>query len=401
MKKERKQSNVLLWTKILHKLAIFNYLSPQKLGLLLVIASCILQSRTSCLYKASEKIKSVVGIANPKGIEYQTFIKFFATGKGDLIQKAILQLTLLFLFHTCTNCHLVLDRTNWEYGKTHKNILCIGAIYHGCFIPLVWIDLNKAGNSKMQVRLELIQRLKSQWVEVLPFPALHLSGDREFIGDFWLRQLVKLEIDFVIRIKKNKKCQVWFNDGIKNREVKMKTLHRYMAKKGLKSIEIVLAGDYIAQLIIIENSSPKPDEPFLYLITNINDVLKATQLYRMRWKIECCFKHLKTNGFNLEKQAFTAPHKIELLLSLLVWVYAMAIYEGIIIHQSPKTKPKIKNYKVLDNMGEIRLVYYPAISVFRAGLAHLENTICNVFKLIRYIYKLLKPYWPVNQHFIS
>jgi hypothetical protein len=400
MKKERKQSDVLLRTKILHKLAIFKYISPQKLGILLVIACCILKSRTSCLYKASEKIKSVVGFLHPKGIEYQTFIKFFATGKGDLIQKAILQLTLLFLFHTCSHCHLVLDRTNWEYGKTHKNILCIGAIYYGCFVPLVWVDLNKAGNSKMQVRLDLIQRLKSQWVEVLPFPTLHLSGDREFIGDFWLRQLVKLEIDFVIRIKKNKKCQVWFNNGIKNREIKIKTLHRYMIKKGLKSIEIVLAGDYIAQLIILENTSPKPDEPFLYLITNIDDVEKAAQLYRMRWKIECCFKHLKTNGFNLEKQAFTAPHKIELLMSLLVLVYALAIYEGVIIHQSDETKPKTKTYKVLDFKGDIRIVYYPAISVFRAGLAHIENCIDNVFKLIRYLVKRLYAYCSLFQQLI-
>ena len=98
----------------------------------------------------------------------------------------------------------------------------------------------------MQVRLDLIKRLKSQWLEILPFPALHLSGDREFIGDFWLRELVKQQIQFVIRIKNNRKCLVWFNNGIKNREVKIKVLHRYMVKKGVRSHDIILAGDYIA-----------------------------------------------------------------------------------------------------------------------------------------------------------
>ena len=394
MKKERKRTDILLWAKILHKLPILSYLSPQKIGLFLALACCILKSRTSCIYKASEKIGSVMGIDNPKGIDYQSFIKFFATGKGDLIQKAIFQTIVLFLFHTCSNCHLVLDRTNWEYGKVHKNILCIGAIYYGCFIPLVWIDLNKAGNSTMKTRLTLIKRLKSQWVEVLPFPVLHLSGDREFIGDFWLRELVRLDIQFVIRIKNNKKCLVWFNNRIKNREVKIKVLHKYMIKKGLKSHEIVLAGDYIAQFIVLENISSQPgtaDEPFLYLITNVDDIEQAAQLYRMRWKIECCFKHLKTNGFNLEDQAFTAPHKIELLISIIVLVYALAIYEGIIIQQADEIKTK--TYKVKHQNGQTRFVFYPEKSVFRAGLAQIENIITNVKSFFDYLQNIVFRYW--------
>ena len=397
MKKNAKQSDILLWTKVLNTMPIYKSLSAKKLGLFLALACCILKSRTSCIYKASEKISNVIGVKNPKGIDYQSFIKFFATGKGDIIQKAIFQTILLFLFHTCPSCHLVLDRTNWKYGKVHKNILCIGAIYYGCFVPLVWVDLNKAGNSKMRMRLDLIGRLKNQWLEVLPFPVLHLSGDREFIGDYWLRELVKLEIKFVIRIKNNKKCQVWFNNGIKDREVKLKALHRYMTKKGLKSHQIVLAGDYIAQIIVLQNTAPQPDEPFLYLITNVDDIEQAAELYRIRWKIECCFKHLKTNGFNLESQAFTAPHKIELLMSILVLVYAMAIYEGVIIHQTEQVKTK--TYKVKEHSGQIRLVSYPEISVFRAGLAFMEEAIINLKKLIEYLNNIVFNYFIENQHF--
>jgi hypothetical protein len=397
MKKNAKQTDILLWTKVLNKVSIFKYLSPQKLGVLLAIACCILKSRTSCIYKASDKISSVIGLRSPKGIDYQSFIKFFATGKGDIIQKAILQTILLFLFHSCPSCHLVLDRTNWKYGKVHKNILCIGAIYYGCFVPLVWVDLNKAGNSSMKVRLELIERLKSQWVEVLPFPILHLSGDREFIGDFWLRELVKLDIQFVIRLKNNRKCQVWFNNGIRDKEVKLKALHRYMTKKGLKSHPIVLAGDYIAQIIVLENTALQPDEPFLYLITNVADDQQAAQLYRMRWKIECCFKHLKTNGFNLEDQAFTAPHKIELLMSILVLVYALAIYEGVIIHQTEQVKTK--TYKLKDNKRLIRTVDYPQKSVFRAGLAFIDDAILNLKKLIEYLHNFAFNYFVDNHCF--
>ena len=395
MKKENTPTDLLLWIEDLVTCPILRSFRPQKIRLLLVLACCILKSRTSCIYKSSEKIGSVVGVENPKGIDYQSFIKFFATGKGDVIQKAIFQLIVLFLFHTCANCHLVLDRTNWEYGKVHKNLLCIGAIYYGCFIPLVWTDLNKAGNSNMATRLALIQRLQSQWLEILPFPVLHLSGDREFIGDYWLRELVKLRIQFVIRIKQNKKCQVWFNNGIKNRAVKIKVLHKYMLKKGLMAHEIVLAGDYIAQIIVLENTSAQPDEPFLYLITNVEDVQQAAQLYRMRWKIECCFKHLKTNGFNLEDQAFTAPHKIELLMSILVLVYAIAIYEGVIIHQTQEIKSK--TYKVKQRNGTFRCVNYPEISVFRTGLAKIENLILNLKDFIQYLINIVSKFYFDNQ----
>lgn len=155
MKKEAKQPDVLLWTKVSHKLTIFSPLSPQKLGLLLVLACCLLKARTSCIYKARDKISDVVGLLRPIGIDYQSFIKFFSTGKGDVIQKVIFQMVLLFLFSTCTECHLVLDRTNWEFGQVHKNILCIGAIYHGCFIPLVWIDLNNLKPYKLKVCMVL------------------------------------------------------------------------------------------------------------------------------------------------------------------------------------------------------------------------------------------------------
>lgn len=399
MKKKNKQSAVLLWAKVIQKATIFAPVSPQKVGIMLIIACCLLKSKTSCLYKASDKISSCLGLGSLIKVDYQQFIKFFQTGKGDLIQKAILQLIVLFLFKTCTDCHLVLDRTNWKYGKTHKNVLCIGAIYYGCFVPLVWIDLNKAGNSSMKTRLELIQRLKDQWTQVLPFPPIHLSGDREFIGEYWLRQLVKMEILFVIRIKKNKKCQIWFNNGIKEREVKIGVLHKYMTKKGLDSHKIILAGDYIANFIVLKNTSPKPDEPFLYLITNIDETQKAAELYRIRWKIECCFKHLKSNGFDLEKQSFTAPHKIELLISLLVLVYAMAIYEGIIIHQS-EDKPEMKNYKVKELNGAIRVVSYPAKSVFRSGLSKIENIVLNLSDFIAYIEAIIYDFVTLNQAFI-
>lgn len=40
---------------------------------------------------------------------------------------------------------LSLDRTNWLFGKCQINILCLGVVYEGIAIPLMWTMLdNKA-----------------------------------------------------------------------------------------------------------------------------------------------------------------------------------------------------------------------------------------------------------------
>jgi hypothetical protein len=42
------------------------------------------------------------------------------------------------------------------------------------------------------------------------------------------------------------------------------------------------------------------------------------------------FKHLKTNGFNLEDMSLTDLKKIRLMISLVVVAYILAVREGII-----------------------------------------------------------------------
>ena len=61
----------------------------------------------------------------------------------------------------CRNeeCYLLLDRTNWEFSNRKINLLVIGLLYKDVFIPLVWKDLEKKGNSRGAERLKLIDQL--------------------------------------------------------------------------------------------------------------------------------------------------------------------------------------------------------------------------------------------------
>ena len=85
----------------------------------------------------------------------------------------------------------------------------------------------------------------------------------------------------------------------------------------------------------------------IYLITNILHQKRIGKQYAKRWKIEYCFKHLKTNGFNLEAMSLTDLKKIRLMISLVVVAYIMAVREGIIQQKSQPVR--VIKYKTVIN----------------------------------------------------
>jgi transposase len=71
-------------------------------------------------------------------------------------------------------------------------------------------------------------------------------------------------------------------------------------------------------------------EPYIYFISNIENAKKVLKHYLKRWKIECCFRHLKSNGFNMEAMNLKTDNKIELMMGLVVTAYAIAVREGML-----------------------------------------------------------------------
>ena len=80
--------------------------------------------------------------------------------------------------------------------------------------------------------------------------------------------------------------------------------------------------------------NPKGDrlEPYLYFISDLKDAQAIARHYYKRWKIECCFKNLKTNGFNIEDINIQSDEKIELMVAVLAALYLIAVREGILRH---------------------------------------------------------------------
>jgi hypothetical protein len=268
---------------------------------------------------------------------------------------------------------LAIDRTNWKFGKLDINILVLSICYKSIAIPILWDMLPKAGASNSFERQQLMERFISVF-GVNKISAL--LGDREFIGDLWLKFLNDNMIPFYIRIKGNitigriEDELVTANHLVKklgNGEYIVLNGKRYLGKnyKGPK-LQIAALRNNEGELVIIATND------------NPND---AINIYKRRWEIETLFGCLKTRGFNFENTHIVNLDRISTLLGILAITFAFAYVVGIWQHTEKPIKLKKHGRK--------------AISMFRYGLDYLRGILFNPTKmqpeLLDVIERFIKP----------
>jgi hypothetical protein len=93
---------------------------------------------------------------------------------------------------------LVLDRSNWKIGDKGVNLLVLAVATRHSQAPLMWVVLDRAGNSGAPERIDLLER----YIALFGKDSIAmLLGDREFIGEEWFNYLLKLDIPFTIRLR--------------------------------------------------------------------------------------------------------------------------------------------------------------------------------------------------------
>jgi hypothetical protein len=166
-----------------------------------LLAQCVLQLRTVCLYKCKDKVAGITGNERTKtSSHYKRLLRFFETTKIGAFCEGVFMLVIAVL--GIDSNLIVLDRTNWKIGKKNVNILTLGVLFKGCFIPLCWQQMNKRGNSNFKDRSILMNRFLKWWKRA----GKHITdsvviADREFIGWEWLEYLQQLH--FVFRLREN------------------------------------------------------------------------------------------------------------------------------------------------------------------------------------------------------
>jgi hypothetical protein len=262
--------------------------------------------------------------------QYKWLISAFQTGDTVPIFRQIFCLLVGLFSSGRYHEFILIDRTNWDIGLRKINILSIGFLHrNSTYIPLLHEDLGYKGNSDGETRLNLIKQLIEWWrLLKIPLPTFEIVGDREFIGEDWLYALEQLGVSYVIRLKSSLQFYEWIaQEGMSCYKSKVKDIMARQHKGGKYHAEVVLKEEVIVNITSTKNDGKdKAAEKYIYLITNRKDIEQAANIYKKRWKIETCFKHLKSAGFNLEDLNMEFPHKTDILMSILSLVYAITIW---------------------------------------------------------------------------
>jgi hypothetical protein len=349
-----------------------HYFSAIQSGSILKIFVClhsILSSRTVCLYKCRDKIAGT----SKKEAKYAQLVRLFKLPALDKVISGISLLVIDLLFPTHATIHLVMDRTNWKFGNRHINVLVLGFLFHNhsIFIPLVWVDLGdkrKRGNSNYEDRKNLIDKFFSLVGENTS--RFVLVADREFLGsDFWA-YLKDKGLHFVVRIRQFTYltlCSQCFN--LSKKEV-IVWIQQEVVRNGKFVFDLPFGGKFYRVVVVKNNQKyPKKGNEYLFLLSNLKQENEILAYYTFRWKIECCFRHMKTNGFNLEEISFKEQQKIDCIFAMASLAYVFAIQEAVIDLETEKPIP-LKRYT--DKI-EKTIKEYPEISLFRYGYEIVQN----------------------------
>lgn len=316
-------------------------LSSSRFQTLSWLVFLMLQQGSVCLWRLAAHVSTSAQTDSVR----RRFYRFFQHVKLEPTVSARWLVDLLSL--DAQPWTLVLDRTNWDFGKTPINILMVSVIYRGLGIPLMWSFLPNRGNSRVPDRVALLDRVMQT------FPQARIAcviGDREFVGRAWVDWLIDNNIQFILRFKEN----------------------QYVERDGYVTESIAdLAEDLpVGQTRVIthwrqldEEPHPKRDRIKLVILRlKTNELLalvctgnphQALAQYRSRWTIETLFGVLKTRGFNLEDTHLSQPAKLSTLLVLLAMAIAMSIKIGLAVVKVRPIKPKAhgRNEATLFSLG--------------------------------------------------
>jgi Transposase DDE domain len=250
---------------------------------------------------------------------------------------------------------LIIDRTNWKFGKANINIFMLGISYKNVAFPIMFKMLDKRGNSSCEERIELIRK----YIDCFGLESIDcILADREFVGEKWIGFLNAQGIRYHIRIRNNFKVFL----PVKNKEVKASWLFN-----NLKIHEICHYPKIVnlnGELVYLSATKTVTRENGieLLILVSYNRPEESLEYYKIRWQIETLFKSLKSSGFNIEDTHVIKLERLERLLLLVMMAFTWSYLIGDHL-DTVFAKIKIKTHG------------RRAISVIKFGLDYLSKVL--------------------------
>lgn len=337
------------------------------------LLTCLIPiARTVNLYKLKDHVGGLLGKSNIEPMShYRRLTRFFVDwgGEEDFLHD-LLRLNLRFLkkmgFKT-----LVMDGTSWKFGQTKVHYLVLSVLVNGVAVPIYWVQLGKLGSSSQAEREKMFEKALSLY----DLSGMTLLADREYIGTTWFKYLKAKKIHFVIRMRMGD-----FESDVDAAQGKSywAMFEKCAAKDKIVKKQVFIGGEAYT-MVMMPNPKHDAKEPVLIFLTTLPDAKKAAELYVKRWKIECLFRHLKTNGYNLEDINLRDAGKNLLMFAIVATAYVLAIREGL------KRQAKISMNLYADGSK------WPETSIFREGLAIITGICYRFVEFLKYVFKALAP----------
>lgn len=327
---------------------------------------------------------------------YVRLVRFFRLPdeeKAKLIQSLLCLAFFLSNERKFKPKYLTLDGTSWEYGTKKIHLLVLAIVVNGVSIPIWWEDLDKKGISSQEERMALLEKA----CRLYKLRGLILLADREYEGEQWFNFLIKKGLGFIIRLKKgvyksyvddqrqenskHHKHQRWRYRGMEQQAKQVRF-------KNVGVSKVIKIQGHTLTFVVFKNPKADAEEPLVYFISTVKKKKQIVEAYPIRWTIECCFKHLKSNGFELEALNFKDSEKIKLMMAMVVFLYVLCLNEGW-LRYTHKKKSDWKKYQD----GKVSL----AASIFKKGLSYAKGKFNDLASFFKYLSKLLRgknaPFW--------
>ncbi len=310
--------------------------------------SALLKVRTSNLVKIANAFETEVD----KDSVYRQIQRFLKNANA-------VSINYLQLLKAGGKLKLLIDRTEWKFGRAWVNILTLSVAYKNVAIPVLWEVMSHKGNATAFEHTAIIKRFVAEFGA---HRILRIYADREFGSYELFSYLLENQIDFHIRLKTSHKTGgKSFLQIFRNSAEKVKL-------RGKVKIEVFGLELYVSCV------KYRKDGKTEYLLVASQEQNKyAIEEYKVRWQIETMFGCLKSRGFNFEETHLTQSEKIGKLLMLLGLGLSLAILMGEFqVEVWRQVKMKLKKNKRY------------AKSLFRIGLDALQNLLFNYHKPKKY-----------------
>ncbi len=296
--------------------------------------------------KTSNLAQVALGFPSPAQSDssYKRIQRFLKSGEWETAGIELLMLEMLGL---TGKVKLIIDRTEWKFGKSWINILTVSVACRGVSVPLCWEVLTRKGNASGErhqaIVRRAVERIGGERIE-------YLLADREFGNQELLSFLIAEELDFRIRLKKSHLAGgISFERS--GRKQPSKTRVKSRKRVSVFGLEVFVSTVKLSatEYLIVASRRLSPD---------------AIADYKLRWEIETMFGCLKSRGFEFEETHLTKPERIQRLLMLLGLSLCFALKSGEIeTRRKPLKKKKHGRY---------------GKSLFRVGLDALREFLLNL-----------------------